>query len=151
MDTEDNTMAGSRHVIASEKGAMASESNAMTTVISTPELLELILWHLNPKTLLRSKQVCKYFRAVLNSPTLSRALYLEAAPTSLSRNKDPEEYINPLLVTRRPALVRLRHLRRQDVQFRFRLQRQGQLRERLPRNEAGRGIVVSHASDALQA
>ncbi|KAJ6537697.1 hypothetical protein B0H19DRAFT_1180680 [Mycena capillaripes] len=67
-------------------------STAKVTVASTPELLELILTHLPMRDLLvAAPLVSKTWQTITLSPTLQRALFFQADPSS-------EPICNPLLV-----------------------------------------------------
>ncbi|KAJ7606936.1 hypothetical protein DFH06DRAFT_1347711 [Mycena polygramma] len=69
-------------------------SSAADTVISTPELLEVILWHLPMRSLLvAAPLVSKTWQAITLSPILQRALFFQPDPTAASA--DPIQ--NPLL------------------------------------------------------
>ncbi|KAF2111326.1 hypothetical protein BDV96DRAFT_465071, partial [Lophiotrema nucula] len=69
-------------------------SQAQTRVLSTPELLEAILAHLPPSSLLQAQRISCTFQSVIQtSPTLQQALYLRPA-----RPKPSGDWtINPLL------------------------------------------------------
>ncbi|KAF2033828.1 hypothetical protein EK21DRAFT_32802, partial [Setomelanomma holmii] len=69
-------------------------SSPVNLVLSTPELLESILFHLTPAHLLTAQQISQTFRTTItSSPKLQYKLFLRADP-----NQPKKEWlINPLL------------------------------------------------------
>ncbi|KAJ6584376.1 hypothetical protein B0H19DRAFT_1104870 [Mycena capillaripes] len=72
-------------------------SPAQDTVLSTPELLELVLAHVPMRDLLVSApRVSKTWRALTLTPTLQRILFFQPDPSSTAQKSRPTQ--NPLLV-----------------------------------------------------
>lgn len=68
------------------------------TVFTIPELLETILLHLDPRTLLTAQSTCKTWTTLITtSPRIQQALFF--IPSS-----HPEKELNPLLVHSFPSL-----------------------------------------------
>ncbi|KAJ7606946.1 hypothetical protein DFH06DRAFT_1309691 [Mycena polygramma] len=79
-------------------------STVQETVISTPELLELILSHLTMRDLLvTAPLVCKTWQFTTLTPTLQRALFFQADLAIPSSQSQSAPLFNPLLVELFPA------------------------------------------------
>ncbi|EXA53487.1 hypothetical protein FOQG_07461 [Fusarium oxysporum f. sp. raphani 54005] len=74
-------------------------ADTMTRILAVPELLELILLHLDMKTLLVSaSRVCRHWAAIIGeSPRIQQALFFQ--PVSSAGARRPQSFtLNPLLV-----------------------------------------------------
>ncbi|KAF2685140.1 hypothetical protein K458DRAFT_403376 [Lentithecium fluviatile CBS 122367] len=98
-----------------------SPSTSTTRTLTTPELLELILFHLPPRPLLLAQRVRKTWHTLIStSPTLQTALYFRA-PASPSPSQ--QYTLNPLITSAFPFLLTphriLSEAESQDYDIRF--------------------------------
>jgi hypothetical protein len=72
--------------------------DSATAVLSTPELLEIILLHSEPYVLIRLQQVCRRFKDhIVSTKALQRRLFIEADPSIVFTNSmDHDHDPNPL-------------------------------------------------------
>jgi hypothetical protein len=78
-----------------------SQSQSLSSVFLTPELLEAIFFHLPLQDLLRVQRVCRGWRDIIaETPTLQRKLFLQPAHAS-----DTQPEFNPLLQKIFPNLL----------------------------------------------